>query len=156
MAVWLARPPGFGGEAMDEPGIEVGSFARRQVVGEDNDGLAQMLELLAALTEQLAEDAFFEVEQVADAAGHGAADILQRLGVQAHGPADGVLGGEVLLADQGFDFLAQGRVGEKNGVSTEDGAVLFAEAKGDEVFAGRASPAAAARATRRRSTSAST
>ena len=87
---------GFGGEGMDALRIEGGGLAGRQVVGEHDDRLAQVAQLLAALAEQMAENALFDVEQVGDAVGEVAAlDAFQGLGVAANDPADGILDGEV-------------------------------------------------------------
>ena len=53
--------------------------------------------------------ALFDVEQVGGAGGEMAAvDAFQGLGVAAHDPADGVLGGVVLLADQRLDLARPG------------------------------------------------
>ncbi len=132
----MAGPPaGLGGEAVYVLGVQRRRLAGRQVVGQHDDRLAEPAHLLAALAEQLAEDALFQVEDVADALGHQAADVFQGLGVAAHDPADGVLGGEVLVADERLDLAAQGGVGEHDGVGAEDGAVLGPEAGADGVLA---------------------
>ena len=70
MAVWLARPPASVAKAWTVLRIEGGGFAGRQVVGQDDRPASlRCCELLAALAEQVAEDAFLDVEQVGDAGG---------------------------------------------------------------------------------------
>ncbi len=64
---------GLGGEAVDVRRVQRRRFARRQVVGQDDDGFAEVLQVLAPLTEQDAEQTLFEVEQVGDPAGEVAA-----------------------------------------------------------------------------------
>ena len=95
---------GLGGEGVDLLRIQRGRFAGRQVVGQDHHRLAQTaLSSSRRSPSKWRRMRFFDVEQIGDAAGEIAAfDALQGLGVAADDPADGVLGGVILLADQRF------------------------------------------------------
>ena len=146
MAVWLARPPASVAKAWTLCGsraavsLGVRSWARTMT------GSLQVLELLAAMAEQVAQDGLFDVEQVGGAGGEVAAiDALQCLGVAAHDAADGVLGREAMVLDQILDLAARVGSSIKQGMGAEDGAVLAAElfADGLLVFAGLSAAAVA-------------
>ena len=141
MAVWLARPPASVAKAWTVLRVEAAVSLGVRSWARTTTGSLQVLQLLAALAEQVAEDALFDVEQVGrrGVARWPPLDALQRLGVAAHDAADGVLGGEVLVADQRLDLADQGRVLEQQGVGAEDGAVLVAELGGDGLLVSRAS-----------------
>ncbi len=76
----------------------------------------------------MAEDALFDVEQVGGAEGEAAAaDAFQGLGVAPHDPANGVLGGVMLVADESLDLGNEDRVLHQLSMGLEDGPVLPAE-----------------------------
>jgi hypothetical protein len=108
-------------------------------VGEDNDRLLEVLELFAAVSEQVAEEGLLDVEQVGGPGREvAAAEALKGLGVAAHDAADGVLGGVAVLADELFEFAGERRILDEEGVGREDGPVLGAQLFLDRflVFAG--------------------
>ena len=89
----------FGGKGVDHLGVERCGFAGREVMGQDDDRLAEVLQLFAALAEQPAQDAFFDVEEIGCAGRQQAAvEALQRFGMPPHDSADSVLGRIALVA----------------------------------------------------------
>src|SRR6185437_5599196 len=118
---------GFGGEGVDALRVQHRGFARCPIVGKDDNRLAKVAQLLAALAKQMTEDARFDVEQIGDTVGEVAAlDALQCLGVAAHNSADGILDGEMLVTNERFDLLRHRRISEHERMRTEDGSVLRA------------------------------
>ena len=106
-------------------------------MGQDDHRLGQVADQLAALTQEVAQDQLLDVEQVGGAEREGvAAQALQGLGLPADDPADGVLGGVDVLADQPLDLAAQRGVFDEQGVGGEDGAVLLAELVVDGLLVG--------------------
>src|SRR5579875_3988237 len=106
-------------------------------MGQHDDWFAQVAQLFTALAEEMAEDAFFDVEQVSDAIGQIAAfDALQRLGIAAYDAADSIFDREMIGADQRLDLLYQGWVRKHQGMGGEDSAVLGAEFGTDRFLVG--------------------
>ncbi len=115
------------GEGVDQLGVQRGRFARRQVVGEDDD---RILEVggRSLVAQEMLENGLLDIEQIRAArAERGVVEVLERLGVAAHDPADGVGGRVELGRDKLLDLADQLGVLDQEGVGGKDGPVLLAE-----------------------------
>src|SRR5262249_9800625 len=113
------------GEGVNLSVIQRSSLAGRQVVGQDDNGFLEMLQLLAAVTEQVAKDCFFDVKEI-DGSGNkmAAFQALQGLDMAAHHSADRVFGGKTVVTDMSDEFLIERRILDQHLVGGEDGAIL--------------------------------
>ena len=119
-------------------------------------GIDKMLELFPSLAQQVAEDAFFDIEEIGGSGCQVAVlDTLQRLGIAAHHPADGIFSSECLGTDQIFDLAGQVGILNQQGMSAEDGAVLPAQLVTDRLLIDSRFACRRARASRKRLTSSS-
>jgi hypothetical protein len=127
----------FGGEAENEACVESGCFARGEFVCEEDDGLGEVTEFFAAFAEELAEESFFEIEDVESAFGEVAvAEFFELFSVSAKHATDGGFRGPAVVADETFDFADEPRVLGHLEVGGEDGTVLLTQLGGDELFVG--------------------
>ncbi len=80
-------------------------------MSQHNDRLGQVLNLLAAVAQQVAKNPLFHVEKIGGAAGKSALiQAFQSFGMAAHHAADGVFRGMTLFSNQSFDLAGQRRV----------------------------------------------
>ena len=127
-----ARPADLGHETADEAAVEIGRFARREVMSQDEHGRGKVRDPFAAAAEQMPQQSLFDVEDVIGPLGQvGRLQALEHLGVAAEDAADGVFRRVMPLTDHLLQFAAEPRVLEHLQVGLEDGAVLFAQLGGD-------------------------
>src|SRR6266496_3769803 len=103
---------------------------------QDDHRLFEVLEFFTLAAQQMAQNGFFDVEQI----GRARAELfrwqaLPCLGMATNYLAYGVFGGLILVLDKGVDLADQLRVFDQQGMSGEDGPVLFAELLVDRLLA---------------------
>ncbi len=83
---------------------------------------------LAALAQQVAQDGFFDVDQVGGPGAElGLAQAFQGLDMAAHHAAHGIFGRVILFANKAFDFLDQRGVVHEQRMGGKDSPVLLAQ-----------------------------
>ena len=127
------RTAELGGEALHEAPVERGRFARRQVVGEDDDRLGDRCERFPPLAEEVAEQALLDVVDVVRAMGDVVVEALEDLRIASQRAADGVLRPPVAIPDGTGELLLELLVMQHRPLRVEDGGVLVAELVADAV-----------------------
>lgn len=104
-------------------------------MSQDHDRHRQLPQFLAPLSQQVTQDAFFQVENVVGAVGEiNVAEVLEHLRIAAQDPARGEFGGKVPVPDQFDDFFGDLRVLHELQVSGENRSVLLPEVAGRELL----------------------
>ena len=97
-------------------------------MGQHNDRLSEMLNLLAPVSEKIPKDPLFHVKKIGGPARESALiQAFQSFRMTAHNPADGVFRGVPLISNQTLDFPGQRGVFNHQGMGAEDGAILSAQ-----------------------------
>ena len=128
-----ARAAELGGESLHELAVEVGRLARRQVVGQHDHRLRNRRQRLAALAEEVAQQALLDVVDVVGALRDVVVEVLKDLRIPAQRAADGIFRPEVLVADGAGELRLQAIVVEHRQMGVEDGGILLAQLGPDRV-----------------------
>ena len=128
-----ARAAQLSGKSLDKSPVEVGRFAGREIVGQHDHRLRNRRERLAALSQQVAEQALLDVINIVGPLRDVVVEILKHLRVAAERAAHGVFRPPIAVADRRGQLVLQLGVVEHRQVGIEDGGVLLAEFGPDRI-----------------------